>query len=592
MNDTPTHDSGQVSETIGQIIGKVASPPGKEATSEEFHFWISDDVLVEKGQIVHTAIQHQDETISFYGVVQEVYRQSRFRTLAEEYDRYDGQTDYAPPYEIPGVNFAEVSILRTTPDRLCPPRDGTDVMLGGADEARIAWRADEISSALNVGLIRNGGSQLAGPGTIDLDYLLGANGGHLNVNGVAGRATKSAFLLHMIYLLLNESRRQRETRVPNSQRLKVVPIILNVKNFDLFHIDKPGKKFDPGRDGDEWRQLGIESPQPFRNVQWFAPAEKGTTNPVHTGRLEGDVAAYSYSLADVIERGLFPYLFSEQSRQNDNFTQLVLELENYLTREKHTGERLEFELREGDIRTFDDLLEQLGEWADDDSQRPFRVLSQTLRMFHRRLSLLLLEGRGVLRRSEQHGCPLDVTRTDTCAPIVIDLSALAQQPLLQKFVVGAIFQQLKRSRTGADVTPGLVYLVMIDELNRFAPKNSSDPVTKLMEHVAAEMRSQGIIMLGGQQQASLVSGRVIENAGVRAVGKSGSLELSNSLWKFLSVASRGKAAQLLPEEKLIVQDSFREPMLLKIPRPPWAMRFEEVAAAPIDPSEELDLDSP
>ncbi|HEX4607168.1 MAG TPA: ATP-binding protein, partial [Urbifossiella sp.] len=70
---------------------------------------------------------------------------------------------------------------------------------------------------------------------------------------------------------------------------------------------------------------------------------------------------------------------------------------------------------------------------------------------------------------------------------------------------------------------GLRYVVTLDELNRFAPKSGSDPITKKIEEVAAEMRSQGVILLGAQQQASLVSPRVIENAGVRAVGRSGSL---------------------------------------------------------------------
>jgi hypothetical protein len=29
---------------------------------------------------------------------------------------------------------------------------------------------------------------------------------------------------------------------------------------------------------------------------------------------------------------------------------------------------------------------------------------------------------------------------------------------------------------------------------------------------------------------------------------------------------------LLPEEKLLIQDSFREPLLVKVPFPPWALR--------------------
>jgi hypothetical protein len=92
------------------------------------------------------------------------------------------------------------------------------------------------------------------------------------------------------------------------------------------------------------------------------------------------------------------------------------------------------------------------------------------------------------------------------------------------------------------------------------------------------MRSQGIILFGAQQQASLVSARVIENAGLRVLGKTGSLELSEKVWKFLTPSSRNRATQLTADEKLLIQDGFREPMHVKIPFPPWALRKQEAAS--------------
>jgi hypothetical protein len=98
------------------------------------------------------------------------------------------------------------------------------------------------------------------------------------------------------------------------------------------------------------------------------------------------------------------------------------------------------------------------------------------------------------------------------------------------------------------------------------------------------MRSQGVILLGAQQEASRVSPRVIENSAIRAVGRSGTLELSADVWKFLGAAAKGQAAQLLETEKLLVQPSFRAPMLAKIPFPPWALRKEESASPPASPA--------
>ena len=153
----------------------------------------------------------------------------------------------------------------------------------------------------------------------------------------------------------------------------------------------------------------------------------------------------------------------------------------------------------------------------------------------RRLKYIVQEGDGVLRRTDPKGNPLVLPKSGADGPIVIDLFGIRLTPSLQRFVVAAVFHQLVLNRSG-NTTDGLRYLVTLDELNRFAPKNSSDPITQQIEQVAAEMRSQGVILLGAQQQASLVSPRVIENAGIRAVGRSGTLELSAEVWKVLAPA--------------------------------------------------------
>lgn len=554
------------------VVGKVASPLRKESTSEEFYFWVRPDAMIERTQIVRTESEVGGTKVAFYGLVTEVYRQSRQADMAEEIDRYDGKIDYTPPFASGGFTYAQVSILRTVPGVLCPPCEGSDVYLGSAADAGMAYGADEIENKLPVGVIKNGGLLTAGPGIIDTDYLLGANGGHLNVTGVAGRGTKSSFLLHVNYLLLREARRQHKAAPSDPNRLRVVPIILNVKNFDLFHIDRLSRRFDREKNLPAWRELGIPDPAPFQNVSYFAPQQPRLTVPVDTGRPTADVRPYSWSLKDVIERGLFTYLFADEDVADANFGTLLFAIDLKLTHvDNVTGKR---SLASGCPKTFKELQDEF----DPQGQGNFvtsipHQSPQTIKKFYRRLLRLILEGGdGVLRITEQNGNPLDVVRNDTCDPMVIDLSSLSGLPQLQRFVVATIFRQLEESRRGRKVQQGLVYLVTLDELNRFAPKNAKDPITELIERVAAEMRSQGILLFGAQQQASMVSQRVIENAGLKALGKCGSLELDQQVWRFLSESARKKAATLLPEEKMLIQDSFREPMFVKIPMPPWALR--------------------
>lgn len=580
-------------------IGKVASPPRRESSSEEFYFWVAPDTLVEKSQIVRTESEVGGQRLVFYGLIREVYRQSRQNDLGEEFDRHDGDITYQPPFDSPGFTYAAVTILRTEPAVLAPPLEGSDVFLGGEGEARMAYAFDEIEEPLTVGRVRNGGSRFAGPGRIDLDYLLGANGGHLNVNGVAGRGTKSSLLLHFNYLLLREARRQQRQRPSDPDRLRIVPIILNVKNFDLFHINRRGKRFDPAKHLADWQAIGIDDPAPFANVAFYAPQMPGQEVPVPTGRPRSDVKAYSWSLRDVIERGLLSYLFAEDDVRDANFGALVLDMENYLTQEKLERDNTRVrKLKTGPEVPchFDELLKWVEELAlnEQGTINPLKGKHHpaTLRKFYRRLLRLVYEGNGVLRRDAQWGKPLEVCARDSRDPIVVDLNGLSAVPALQRFVVATIFRQLVEERTGSHAQRGLIYLVTLDELNRFAPSGSHDPITELIERVAAEMRSQGIILLGAQQQASLVSGRVIENAGIRALGKSGSLELSHKVWGGLSDAARKKASMLLPEEKLLIQDSFREPLLVKIPFPPWALRGAEAIDDVPAANDATDFDDP
>ena len=566
------------------VLGKVASPPHKESTSDEFYFWAGRGILVEKTAIVYADCDLGGQTVRFYGLVREVYRQGRAGSIAEASDRHDGNLDFEPPLDVPGITYAAVTILRTDPAILAPPTEGAAVLLGGAAEAAIAYAADEIDEgkALALGVVKNGGTRLAGPGRIDLDYLLGENGGHLNVNGVAGRGTKSSFLLHVVYLLLREARRQVREAPSGLDPLKVVPIVLNVKNFDLFFIDRPSKKFDRGRHLADWVALDVAEPAPFEDATFLAPALRGSTNPVDSGR-EG-VVAYSWSLADVIRDGLFRYLFADDDISDDNFEGVVLDIESRLTREDRGQVEIRRSLDDqgGSVLTFEQAVGWVDRLIDDDKNKPLKKHHiGTLRKFQRRLAKIVHEGDGVLRRDGREGHPLKVRSKDSQGPKVIDIHSLALTPSLQRFVVAAVFRQLVDERTGGKATKGLKYLVVLDELNRFAPRGKSDPITRLIETVAAEMRSQGIILLGAQQQASLISTRVFENAGVKALGKSGSMEMGRDVWRFLGESARRKATALANSEKLLIQDGFREPMLVRIPMPPWALNPHEAGPSPV-----------
>lgn len=569
-------NGGTTSSTAPLCIGRVGAPPQKEATSTNFFFWLPPDTLVETTQLITCLSTLAGVSYTYHAIVSEVYRQSRKRSMSAEIDEADGDLNYQPPFENDGFTYASASILRS--EVFTPPQERSPVYLASADDARTAYGAGEITNGLDIGLIKNGANQIAGPGCIDLDYLLGNNGGHMNVNGSAGRGTKSSFLLFVIRLLLYKARLETRGRSSDKNRLRIVPIILNVKGLDLFYIDRKSTRYDAQKHLSDWQALGVADPTPFENAVFYAPQMPGGDIAVPTGRT-GEVKPYSWCLSDIITQGLFSYLFAEVDANDSNFSALVMDIESWLTAESTANDgTLTRSLRQVEnITTFRTLLDWVDKGAENKDAKWRNHHPSTWKKLYRRLLKLVYECKGVLRIDDQAGNPLQVTRSDTIDPLVIDLSTLAGKPEIQRFVVATILRQLVEARTGAKAQPGLVYLVALDELNRFAPRGATDAITKLIENVAAEMRSQGIILLGAQQQASKVSEKVIENAALRVLGRTGTLELDATAWRFLSASAKSKVTVLPLEEKLVIQDNFREPMHIRVPFPVWAMNPKEAA---------------
>ncbi|MCA9999104.1 MAG: ATP-binding protein, partial [Anaerolineales bacterium] len=181
-----------------------------------------------------------------------------------------------------------------------------------------------------------------------------------------------------------------------------------------------------------------------------------------------------------------------------------------------------------------------------------------------------LNSNPVLLQTGTTGQPPLFARTSNFGPIVIDIDALSTNA--QRFVVASIIEYLKVDRR-KNAGKHQVYILMLDELNQYAGRNNRDEVARLFEHVAAQLRSQGIILFGAQQKASDIIELVFENSATKVLGNTGSGEIGHSLWtRELSTDVRARAIQLRKEEKLVIQDGFRYPMALSFPLNPWATK--------------------
>ncbi len=542
------------SATNETVIGRIAAPNRFEATSSEFYFWIKRGVTLEENQIVFSETEINGEKITFYALIDEIRRNDRRADMTEAYDLADGDTAYEPPFSNEGFSYAHAQVLRIEPEIATPPIERSIVSLGEENEAKIAYGFDEISRPMPIGLLKNGAKKFAGKGLIDLDYLLGENGGHLNVNGMAGAGTKTSFLLTTVKSLENEA----EKSLTTDERLAIVPIILNVKGEDLMWINRRNKNFTAD-DEANWHSLGIE-PKPFENAKFYEPKGK----PVH----ECEALPYSWSLQDILNEESLPFIFSEEDNLNENMTSLVREIVARIT--EPNGKTLNNAVPEKNWRGF--LA-----WVRDQSEHGADGIygKGTWRAVYRRLFNVLDEGKVIFPQNDNDTNPLRVARNESSPPQVIDVNSLPAS--LQRFVVGSILKQVETERKTNRI-PNLRYVIMLDELNRFAPRGARDEITRLLERIATEMRSQGVILLGAQQMASQVSTKVIEMASIRVLGRTGAAELTDKIWSSWEKSFREKATKLKLEEKLVTQPTFRQPMLIEVPLNPWADKHGNIAA--------------
>jgi hypothetical protein len=503
--------------------------------------------------------------------------------MLEEADRFDGRPEEEVNVDSRGVTYAKVRVLASTPNVLAPPREESRVWPAMEGEARIAYGIEEMAYPVTIGLVRNGGQAVAGPACIDLDYLLGAKGGHLNVTGIAGVATKSSFLTILLHQVIRTCAAHAHAHPEDPDKPRVRAVILNVKGFDLFWLDRWSSSFTE-EDRALWRQMGWLDPTPLAPV-YLAPQRPDGDLPVPLGR--EDVRPYSWSLVDVVREDLFAYLFSDTERTDDNFALLLADIERILAREwRHDDGTPMRELRpDAPAHTFQELFDWFEQGLGDHGDQSFQRLQAgqhhpaTLRRFYRRLRRIVYESAGIFRLQGADSHPLEVRDIEAERPLVVDIQSLGDHHL-QRFVVAALLKQAADEQTGPRALRGMHYLFMLDELNRFAPKGQTDPITRLIETVAAELRSRGVILLGAQQQASLVSPRVVENAAIRVLGRTGGHELRHDVFSFVPSELRDYVEQLGGADKLVYEPSFREPMAVVVPRPPWAMRSREASTEP------------
>ena len=143
-----------------------------------------------------------------------------------------------------------------------PPRPGDAVVRTTGAARDEALYFDTMEEKLVAGVARD---RL--PIYIDLSFLDGRRGAHVNISGISGVATKTTYASFLLYALFHSD-------VLGNEAANTKALIFNVKGEDLLFLDKPNERLSD-EDRADYAALGLPA-GPFESVGLWAPVKRGS----------------------------------------------------------------------------------------------------------------------------------------------------------------------------------------------------------------------------------------------------------------------------------------------------------------------------
>ncbi|GAB1541216.1 ATP-binding protein [Scytonema sp. NUACC21] len=557
---------------IGFVLGT------QEATPLEFWVAVSPGQVLRLDDVVEVQTYRPDGSgvVKFYGVVDYV------RTLHEG-TQFDTDTFLAKSGSLP-VNIsyaAHIQVTRIEPEEYLPPQPGDTVKLAVDEELKRALHFDGMEKRIPAGTMRN-----SNPAYFNYEFIDGTKGAHINISGVSGVATKTSYALFLLHAIFNSA-------ALGYHRANTKALIFNVKGEDLFFIDKSNAKLKEEH-LKQYEILGIPA-EPFKDVRFCAAPRKGSHDvDPHLEQRADNISVYLWSLRELCRDRLFSFLFAGEDLERGNLGFLVSIVEEKLARiaeendknDKKANRKLGVHLdvepygtpEKKQVRTFRELIEFLEDKLveNEDNSWLGRNTNATAEALIRRI-WGIREEIGHLIRGDLPPEQIAKYQLDPLSPAhqitIVDINKIGGKA--QKFVVGILLQRLFAEKEKRGQYP--VVFIVLDELNKYAPREGRSPIKNLLVEIAERGRSLGIILIGAQQTASEVERRVVGQAAIRVVGRLDSAEAESPEYNFLSGGCRKRALLLKSGSMFVHQPEVPSPILINFPFPPYATRESEVA---------------
>ena len=554
---------------MGKVIGT------QDATPLEFWMLLEDGEQVQMDEAVVVDTTTPDgEKLQLFGIIDII----RAKHQGSNYDSDVIEAERGLlPVELSIA--AHVRITRILPEFYYPPLPGRSVRVVSGDEYAQALFMDKMERKFPIGLSLSGKEVVYG----NLDFLDGRKGAHMNISGVSGIATKTTYSTFLLHSLLHCG---HLTDAKNTHA-----IIFNVKGEDLLFLDKASNAIEL-EDEALYGQMGLPA-EPFDSVQFYvSPTEnaRGPIMPKVGSRKADEVTAYFWTVRDFCRQRLLRYLFTEGGEEASLLSTLIYQVERklleaaedadkdgqgpgvFVSLVKEDGDEEEAAVPPTEIRNFPALLLAMEVIASLTNHS-----AGTVGAFMRRLYGAEEKIAHVIRDPEDADAAQHTINWRNKQVTVVSLSGLYE--VAKSFVVGSVLQQIQQEKEATGSAEPLCFIV-VDELNRYAPRDGWSPIGERLLEIAERGRSSGTILIGAQQTASEVERRIVANPAFRIVGRLDAAEAERAEYGFLPPTLRQRAAILTSGRMIVSQPDIPTPIPILFPMPAWATRADEQKLPP------------
>jgi DNA helicase HerA-like ATPase len=525
-----------MNKQIGRVLGTADAQP--------LDFWVAvpvtemlqlDDVVMVK------RVLPDGETVTLYGIVD---------TLAARHEgaRLDSDVFLASDGVLPLAHSlkAHVTVTRVEPEIFVPPLPGEPVFLATGRDREIALFFETMTKRFPLGLSRDGE-----PVYGNFEFLDGSRGAHINISGISGVATKTTYAMFLLYGIFHSEMLGAEAGNTHA-------LVFNVKGEDLLVLDKANASLQPKHEA-QYEKLNLK-PGKFEDVSIYAPVRRDQLEMIPDTGTRHDVTAFAWTIKQFCEDRFLRFLFTEAEDDASQLGSLVERIESRLVHEDVRG-----------IDSFESLVEiiqaNLDNWGGGFAAGTRAAFERRLLTASARVGHLI---RGVMEDGDRH-----VINWRRSQVTVIDIHNLHDRA--KRFVIGVVLKRMFEDKEKSGTARPLAFVVL-DELNKYAPREGWSPIKDVILDMAERGRSLGVILIGAEQTASQIERRVVANSSFRVVGRLDLAEAQAHEYAFLPLASRARAGILKPGSVIVSQPEIPIPLLVQFPFPSWSTRPSEVRA--------------